>query len=92
MIHYVTNKQSYLYEHLIYEVHPFGYEQNLTETLPRKLSLDEIISRSDAKSFAATFVEHTRLSHNMIFHLKIFVENLLLSEFTISRNQNVNKK
>lgn len=49
----------YLNEYLIYHVHPFGIEKNLTETLPRKLSLNEIIAASDAKSFNNFAINHT---------------------------------
>lgn len=60
MMHYVTETQKYLFEHLVYNVHPFGYEQNITETLPRKFSLDEVIARSDAKCFAPQYLEHEK--------------------------------
>jgi hypothetical protein len=38
----------YYLDHLIYHVHPFGLEKNFTESLPRKLKLEEIIEASDA--------------------------------------------
>lgn len=60
MEHYVSERKNYLLEYLVYHVHPFGYEQNLTEALPRKLLLDEIITRSDAPSFAKEYREHER--------------------------------
>jgi len=56
--HYVKPKKMYLMDYLIYNVHPFGLMKNLTEVLPRKLSLDEIIESSDKKSFATNFVPH----------------------------------
>lgn len=47
--HYTNSKSKYLLEFLIYRNHPFGLEKNLTEVLPRKLSLMEIIDASDAR-------------------------------------------
>lgn len=62
--HYIDAKELYKLEYFIYNVHPFGVEKNLTETLPRKLSLDEIIAASDAKSSASDSQNHTDY-HNM---------------------------
>jgi glycoprotein-N-acetylgalactosamine 3-beta-galactosyltransferase len=62
--HYIQPKALYLLDFLIYDTHPFGIEKNLTESLPRKLTLDEIIKASDAKSNAPGFVDHTDY-HNM---------------------------
>lgn len=57
--HYTKPKEINLLEFLIYHVHPFGLEKNLTETLPRKLSLDEIIKDSDVGSiFSPNYKEH----------------------------------
>lgn len=64
MMHYVNKNKNFLLEYLVYHVHPFGYEQNTTEVLPKKLSLDEIIERSDAKSYAPEYKEHERI-HNI---------------------------
>lgn len=50
--------QLYMLEYLVYNVHPFGIEKNLTEALPRKLSLDEIIKLSDEKTNAAYYIQH----------------------------------
>jgi glycoprotein-N-acetylgalactosamine 3-beta-galactosyltransferase len=57
--HYIAPKEMYLFEYLIYRVHPFGLEKNLTKTLPRKLKLEEIIEASDVKSLSPNFVNHT---------------------------------
>lgn len=54
-MHYVPPDQMDQFEFLIYQLHPFGLEKNLTETLPRKFSLDEIIAFSDQKSFAKNY-------------------------------------
>lgn len=56
--HYIKKKKNFLQEYLIYHSHIFGLEKNLTEKLPRKITLDEIISASDAKSNAENFRDH----------------------------------
>lgn len=56
--HYIKPEDIYRLEYLIYQVHPFGVEKNLTETLPRKLSLEEIIAASDVKSYAPMAFKH----------------------------------
>ena len=61
--HYVHLKEFYLLDYLIYKVHPFGINKNLTETLPRKLSLEEIIEKSDKKSFSPNFIPHKIVHH-----------------------------
>jgi hypothetical protein len=54
----------YLLEYLIYHFHPFGLEKNLTETLPRKLSLDEIIEASDLNSiYSPNYMEHEKIHY-----------------------------
>jgi hypothetical protein len=57
-MHYVTPSQMDELEFLIYQVHPFGLEKNLTETLPRKFFLQEIIASSDQRSFAQNYRNH----------------------------------
>lgn len=59
MFHYIDPRTMYQMNYFIYYVHPFGLEKNLTETLPRKLSLKEIIAGSDVKSFSRFTVNHT---------------------------------
>lgn len=62
--HYVSPSEMHLLEFLIYNFHPFGLEKNLTETLPRKLSLDEIIRNSDMKSiYSPNYREHERIHY-----------------------------
>lgn len=56
--HYVKPEEMHFMDYLIYNVHPFGLRKNLTEVLPRKLLLDEIIESSDKLSFAENFVPH----------------------------------
>lgn len=56
----------HLLEYLIYHVHPYGYDQNSTEQLPRKLYLDEIIARSDIKSFAPEYYEHEKFEAQIL--------------------------
>lgn len=57
-MHYVPPEQMDELEFLIYQVHPFGLQKNLTEILPRKFSLQEIIASSDKKSFAKNYRDH----------------------------------
>lgn len=45
-IHYVKPHEMYMFEYLTYRVHPFGLEKNLTETLPQKMPMKEILRRS----------------------------------------------
>lgn len=62
--HYVFPWEMTLMEILIYFIHPFGLEKNLTESLPRKLSLAEIIKDSDAPSiFSSLYKEHERIHY-----------------------------
>lgn len=61
--HYVSPKEMYMLQYLIYKVHPFGLQKNLTETMPRKLTLDEIITASDVKSLSPNFIEHERVHY-----------------------------
>lgn len=62
--HYVSPKEMYMMQFLIYQLHPFGYAKNLTEKFPRKLSLQEIISASDNKSiFASNYNEHESIHY-----------------------------
>jgi hypothetical protein len=62
--HYVNPKEMHAFEFLIYHFHPFGLEKNLTETLPRKLSLEEIVNASDVKSiYSPNYKEHPRIHY-----------------------------
>lgn len=56
--HYISAHEMYLLHYFIYDVHPFGIDDHSTETLPRKLSLQEIIAASDAKSLSPNFKVH----------------------------------
>jgi glycoprotein-N-acetylgalactosamine 3-beta-galactosyltransferase len=57
--HYAFPKDLYVMDYLIYNVHPFGLQKNLTEQQPRKFTFDELVQRSDAKSNASDFTSHT---------------------------------
>lgn len=48
----------YLYNYLIYNVHPFGVDKKGDRKLPRKLSLNEIINSSDIKSLSKHYRKH----------------------------------
>jgi glycoprotein-N-acetylgalactosamine 3-beta-galactosyltransferase len=56
--HYVTPEEMYILDYLIYRVHPFAVAKNLTEVLPRKLTMQEVIESSDVPSNATDFVKH----------------------------------
>jgi hypothetical protein len=45
----------YLLEYLTRRVHPFGFMKEVCETLPRKLTLQEIISAADTESNSLNF-------------------------------------
>lgn len=62
--HYINPREMYFMEYAIYKVHPFGLERNLTEELPRKATLQEVVKMSDTKSFSPNFNEHKRI-HNL---------------------------
>ena len=59
LFHYVKNKTMHFLEFLIYHSHPYGMKKNLTESLPRKLGLEEIINASDAESASKNFRNHS---------------------------------
>jgi hypothetical protein len=46
-VHYVLPHELYMLEYLTYRVHPFGLDKNLTETLPQKMPMKEIMRRSN---------------------------------------------
>lgn len=56
--HYVDAVEMHLIHYLTRNVHPFGLEKNSTEELPRKLTLDEILSASDVDSDSVNFKQH----------------------------------
>ena len=49
--HYVEPQHMIFLDYLIYNVHPFGLDKNLTEVLPKKLKLKEISASSNDYSF-----------------------------------------
>lgn len=48
----------YALDYFMYQVHPFGVDKNFTEVLPRKFGLDEIIARSEVKTYAKNYRPH----------------------------------
>jgi glycoprotein-N-acetylgalactosamine 3-beta-galactosyltransferase len=56
--HYIVPNEMYLIEYLTQNVHPFGLEKNLTEQLPRKLTLEEILQKSDKESLSPNYRKH----------------------------------
>lgn len=64
-IHEVKNiREMYVLEYLIYHVHPYGIAKNLSETLPKKLSLKEILDAADVGSESKHYVKH-KVFHDM---------------------------
>lgn len=63
-IHYIKRTaEMYMLEYLIYHVHPFG-NVRVAEELPEKLSLKEIIRRSDVGSNSTLYKRH-EMVHDM---------------------------
>lgn len=62
--HYVEPREMYALEYFTRHAHPFGFEKNSTETLPRKLKLDEIIKAADVES-ASEFYRKHKLFHDL---------------------------
>lgn len=54
----------YAVEYFAYNVQIFGVDKYFTENLPKKLKLQEIIKKSDKKSFSKNFEDHLDY-HNM---------------------------
>lgn len=57
-MHYVTPKEMYFLDYLIYRVHPFGIEKQIRKDLPRKFTLKEILNASDVYSNSSNFRKH----------------------------------
>jgi hypothetical protein len=62
-MHYVSLSKMYALEFFVYNVHPFGLKKNLTEKLPRKLELKEIIAASNIKGWGKEYVDHEPVHH-----------------------------
>lgn len=56
--HYKPPHEMYLMEYLTRHVHPFGLDESVTNQLPKKLSLKEILYRSDQESSSIKFQKH----------------------------------
>lgn len=56
--HHIYIKEMYALEYFIYHVHPFGLDDHSLESLPRKLTFNEIIAASDAPSLSSRFKVH----------------------------------
>ena len=59
-MHYIHSNEMLLFDYLIYQVHPFGLEKNLTEKLPSKLPLDDVMKASEVESFMVPIFEERR--------------------------------
>ena len=56
-LHYITPKEMYLIDYLIYHVNPYGIEQH-NDKIPPKLPLAEILRRSNEKSSSPNYIQH----------------------------------
>lgn len=75
-MHYVHPKTLYLLDYFICNVHPFGIKKNLTEVLPRKLSLEKIIKASDIKGYGNLYNAHIPVKNlNDMKHEYFFLRN-----------------
>lgn len=63
-MHYIKAEEMAQLEFIIYNLHPFGLKKNLTESLPKKLALDQIINASDKRSNSKNYRAH-KLIHNI---------------------------
>ena len=61
--HYVRPVEMHALQYMIYDVHPFGLNKNLTEKLPRKLNLTEIVNASDVDSYSPNFRPHEHVHY-----------------------------
>lgn len=62
-MHYIDPKQFYFLEYLIYRASAFGVYKNVTEVLPRKLELQEILNASDVQSNAEWYENHEMIHY-----------------------------
>jgi hypothetical protein len=67
-IHYVSPVEMIILDAYIYYVHPFGISKNVSEKLPRKLSLAEIVASSDSISSSPNFKPHEGTHADEIFN------------------------
>lgn len=56
--HYISPQEMYSLDFLIMHVHPFGLDKNLTEELPKKIKLEQIIKAADAESLSPNYRKH----------------------------------
>lgn len=72
-MHYVGPTQLYFLEYMVHHVHPFGFDKNSTEVLPKKLSLEQIVAASDKKGVGTHYVNHEpvhKLEESELFRRK----------------------
>jgi glycoprotein-N-acetylgalactosamine 3-beta-galactosyltransferase len=63
-MHYIKPTEMHFLEYLIYHLHPFGLQKNLTEKIPAKLTLQQVIESADKESSAPNYKKH-KISHNI---------------------------
>lgn len=62
-VHYASPKEMHMINYLIYKAHPFGIIKG-NQTLPRKLTLEEVIKDSDSPSKSPNYFTHEPI-HNL---------------------------
>lgn len=62
-MHYILAPEMHALECLVYNVHPFGLDKNLTEKLPRKLPFSEVVEGGEAESY---LVEYFREQKSLV--------------------------
>lgn len=62
-VHYIEPGEMNFLEFLIYNLHPFAIDKNSTETLPPKLTLNEVIEAANTKSSSPYYREHKFIHH-----------------------------
>lgn len=63
-MHYIPPKEMNFLEFLIYNLHPFGLTKNLTESLPDKFTLKQIINAAEEESLSPMYKKH-KITHNL---------------------------
>lgn len=69
-MHYIDPKEMHLLDYLIYHVHPFGLEKNITECPPKRLKIQNIKAASKTESFRRIYEREKQLKRKLKKKLK----------------------
>lgn len=64
-MHYIEPKEMHLLDYLIYQVHPFGLEKNITEKPPKRLKIKNIRAASKKESFRRIYEKEKQLKRKL---------------------------